>query len=83
MPAVGYDPAIAHVSLLTTRLPVDRACTAVGGAKARVEGVVGHVDDIRGQAQTPCQEEEATVEEPLLPGEPFLPGKVSFCYAFN
>ena len=40
MPVVGYAPAIAHVGLHTTRLTVSRACTAAGGAKARVEGVV-------------------------------------------
>ena len=34
--------AIAHVGLHTTRLTVSRACTAAGGAKARVEGVVGN-----------------------------------------
>ena len=38
---VGCAPAIAHVGRRTTRLTVSRACTAAGGAKARVEGVVG------------------------------------------
>ena len=32
--------AIAHIGLRTTRLTVSRACTAAGGAKACVEGVV-------------------------------------------
>ena len=36
-----------------------------------------------GKAQkTPCQEEDASFGEPLLPGMPFLPGKVSFWRLF-
>lgn len=34
---------------------------------------------LRQGTKTPCQEEDASVGEPLLPGMPFLPGKVPFC----
>ena len=34
---------------------------------------------LRQGTKTPYQEEDASVGEPLLPGLPFLPGKVLFC----
>ena len=50
---VGCASVIAHVTLHTTRLPVDRACAAAGGAKARVEGVVGYVQPFAAHYKLP------------------------------